>query len=138
MNKLIVMKIVSPILSILKRSLLYRLAMASILGKLISPKPAAFGSLLLGSWAYGAAAGARHLSAEVSSEVSQHVCVLTPNSRLPRSLAYILTWQPMGRSLEGSLWNLEVMLFPSKNVFVFLIATMKTKSSNITLFRKKI
>ena len=85
------MKIVSPILSSLKRSLLYRLDMASILGKLISPKPAAFGSLLLGSWAYGAAAGARHLSAEVSSEVSQHVCGLTPNFRLPRFPAYILT-----------------------------------------------
>ena len=54
MNKLIVMKIVPPISSSLKRSLLYRLVMASILGKLISPKPAAFGSLLLGSWAYGA------------------------------------------------------------------------------------
>ena len=126
MNKLIVMKIVSPILSILKRSLLYRLTMASILGKLISPKPAAFGSLLLGSWAYGAAAGARHLSAEVSSEDSQHACGLTPNSRLPHSLAYILTWQPMGRSLEGSQWNLEVMLFPSKNRSVFLIASMTT------------
>jgi len=60
------MKIVSPISSSLKRRLFYRLIMASILGKLISPKPAAFGSLLLGSWAYGAAAGARHLSAEAA------------------------------------------------------------------------
>ena len=128
MNKLIVMKIVSPISSSLKRSLLYRLVMASIMGKLISPKPAAFGSLLLGSWAYGAAAGARHLSAEVSSEDSQLACGLTPNSRLPRSLAYILTWQPMGRSLEGSPWSLGVMLFPSKNRSKFIIAVMTTKT----------
>ena len=128
MNKLIVMKIVSPILSILKRSLLYRLAMASILGKLISPKPAAFGSILLGSWAYGAAAGARHLSAEVSSEDPQHACGLTPNSRLPHSLSYILTWQPMGRSLAGSPWSLGVMLFPSKNRSEFFIAIMTTKT----------
>ena len=127
MNKLIVMKIVSPILSILKRSLLYRLVMASILGKLISPKPAAFGSLLLGSWAYGAAAGARHLSAEVSSEDSQFAC-LTPSCRLPRSLAYILTWQLMGRSLAGSPWSLGVMLFPSKNRSEFFIAIMTTKT----------
>ena len=51
----------------LEKKQLYRLAMASILGKLISPKPAALGSILLGSWAYGAAAGARHLSAEVGA-----------------------------------------------------------------------
>ena len=129
MNKLIVMKIISPILSILKRSLLYRLAMASILGKLISPKPAAFGSILLGSWAYGAAAGARHLSAEVSSEDSQFAC-LTPNSRLPRSLAYILTWQPMGRSLAGSPWSLGVMLFPSKNRSEFFCGKKLLTSQN--------
>ena len=43
--------------------------MASILGRIISPKPAAFGSILLGSWAYGAAAGARHLSAEVGGVI---------------------------------------------------------------------
>ena len=49
----------------LEKKLLYRFAMASILGRIISPKPAALGSILLGSWAYGAAAGARHLSAEV-------------------------------------------------------------------------
>ena len=128
MNKLIVIKIVSPISSSLKRSLLYRLVMASILGKLISPKPAAFGSLLLGSWAYGAAAGARHLSAEVSSGDSQLTCGLTPNYRLPHSLAYILTWQPMGRSLAGSPWSLGVMLFPSKNRSKFIIAIMTTKT----------
>jgi len=40
--------------------------MASILGRIISPKPAALGSILLGSWAYGAAAGARQLSAEAA------------------------------------------------------------------------
>ena len=122
------MKIVSPISSSLKRSLFYRLIMASILGKLISPKPAAFGSLLLGSWAYGAAAGARHLSAEVSSEDPKLTCGLTPNSRLPRSLAYILTWQLMGRSLEGSPWSLGVMSFPSKNRSEFFIAIMTTKA----------
>ena len=127
------MKIVSPISSSLKRSLLYRIVMASILGKLISPKPAAFGSLLLGSWAYGAAAGARHLSAEVSSEDSQLTCGLTPNSRLPRSLAYILTWQPMGRSLAGSPWSLGVMLFPSKNRSELFIATKTFPGKNLNI-----
>ena len=53
--------------------------MASILGRIISPKPAAFGSILLGSWAYGAAAGARHLSAEVGGDIwnLDEVCQLS-------------------------------------------------------------
>ena len=57
----------------LEKKLLYRFAMASILGRIISPKPAALGSILLGSWAYGAAAGARHLSAEVGGQSCRHL-----------------------------------------------------------------
>ena len=56
--------------------------MASILGRIISPKPAAFGSILLGSWAYGAAAGARHLSAEVGGDISNLDEVCQPSAVL--------------------------------------------------------
>ena len=72
MNFHLMMRILSSLVN-LEKKLLYRIAMASILGKIISPKPAAFGSILLGSWAYGAAAGARQLSAEVGGRTGQHL-----------------------------------------------------------------
>ena len=104
---------------VLKRSCFTDLAtMASILGKLISPKPAALGSILLGSWAYGAAAGARHLSAEVGALTSRPRTTrvfFDPNSRLRPCLGYILTWPQMGRSLEELQWSSGVMLFQSKS-----------------------
>ena len=112
----------------LETKLLYRLAMASILGRIISPKPAALGSILLGSWAYGAAAGARQLSAEVGGLLiavqafGTIVVVISKDScdlifRLHLSPGYILTWLRMGRSLEGSQWSSGVMSFPSKGRF---------------------
>ena len=72
MNFHLMMRILSSLVN-LEKKLLYRIAMASILGKIIAPKPAAFGSILLGSWAYGAAAGARQLSAEVGGRTGQHL-----------------------------------------------------------------
>ena len=74
MNKPIVMNCQPDDGDCPEKKLLYRFAMASILGRIISsPKPAALGSILLGSWAYGAAAGARQLSAEVGGLTFWHL-----------------------------------------------------------------